>query len=157
MPEITPNFLFDSQALEAAEHYVSIFPNSSIRNISYYGANAPMPEGTVLTVDFILDGTAFTAINSGQHFAFNESLSFRVVCHGQEEVDHYWSALTAEGVEGQCGWLKDKFGVSWQVSPVEMGEYLGHSDPKKAQRAMSAMLAMKKLDLAVFEAAINGA
>jgi len=154
MPAITPNFLFATQALEAAEFYVGIFPNSSIGSVSYYGEGSPMPDGTALAVDFTLDGTDFTAINSGQDFAFNESVSFRVVCHGQEEVDHYWNALTAEGSEGQCGWLKDKFGVSWQVSPVEMQNYLGHPDPEKAQRAMAAMLGMTKLDLALFEAAV---
>ncbi len=155
MPAITPNFLFAVEALEAAEFYVSIFPNSSIGNISYYGEGSPMPAGTALSVDFELDSQAFTAINGGQAFEFSESISFRVVCHGQAEVDHYWDALTAGGSEGRCGWLKDKFGVSWQVSPVEMGQYLGHEDPLKAQKAMQAMLQMNKLDLALFEAAVN--
>ena len=155
MPAITPNFLFAVEALEAAEFYVSIFPNSSIGNVSYYGEGSPMPAGTALSVDFELDSQAFTAINGGQAFEFSESISFRVVCHGQAEVDHYWDALTAGGSEGRCGWLKDKFGVSWQVSPVEMGQYLGNEDPLKAQKAMQAMLQRNKLDLALFEAAVN--
>jgi len=152
---ITPNLLFESEALEAAQFYVGVFPNSKIGTVSYYGDNAPLPAGTVLVVDFSLDGNDFTAINSGQHFEFNESVSFRVVCHGQDEADHYWDLLSAGGSEGQCGWLKDKFGVSWQVSPVEMEKYLGHPDPVKAQKAMAAMLTMSKLDLAIFESAIN--
>lgn len=155
MPAITPNFLFESQAFEAAEFYTGIFPNSKIGSVSYYGEGAPLPAGTALVVDFSLDGVEFTAINGGQHFAFSESVSFRVVCHGQEEVDHYWNALSNGGSEGRCGWLKDKFGVSWQVTPVEMGLYLGHADPQKAQKAMAAMLQMSKIDLAVFESALD--
>ena len=155
MPQITPNFLFETQALEAAEFYVGIFPNSKIGTISYYGEEAPLPAGTVLVVDFSLDGNDFTAINGGHFFEFNESVSFRVVCHGQEEVDHYWDALSAGGSEGRSGWLKDRFGVSWQVSPVDIANYIGHPDPEKAQKAMAAMLQMTKLDLAVFESAIN--
>ena len=155
MPDITPNFLFESQAFEAAEFYTGIFPNSKIGSVSYYGEGAPLPAGTALVVDFSLDGVEFTAINGGQHFAFSESVSFRVVCHGQEEVDHYWNALSNGGSEGRCGWLKDKFGVSWQVTPVEMGLYLGHADPQKAQKAMAAMLQMSKIDLAVFESALD--
>jgi two-component system sensor histidine kinase QseC len=155
VPRITSNFLFNNQAGDAAEFYIRIFPNSKITGQDYYGEGSPLPAGTVLASNFLLDGQEFTAINCGQTFEFNESLSFRVVCHGQEEVDYYWNALTEGGSEGQCGWLKDKFGVSWQVTPVEMGEYLGNSDPRKAGRAMQAMMKMKKIDLAVFQAAIE--
>jgi predicted 3-demethylubiquinone-9 3-methyltransferase (glyoxalase superfamily) len=123
--------------------------------VSYYGEGAPLPAGTVLVVDFSLDGEDFTDIKGGEHFEFSESVSFRVVCHGQEEVDHYWNALSNGGSEGRCGWLKDKFVVSWHVPPVEMGSYLGHADPQKAQKAMAAMLQMSKIDLAAFEAALH--
>lgn len=155
MPAITPNFLFADCALEAAEFYVSIFPNSHVASVNYYGESAPMPAGTVLAVDFVLDGVSYTAINGGQDMLFSEAISFRVVCHGQAEVDHYWNALTAGGREGQCGWLTDRFGVSWQVSPVEMMNYLGNTDPQIAQRAMAAMLQMSKLDLDAFAAACH--
>jgi len=155
MPVITPNFLFEFQALEAAEFYVGIFPNSKIGSTSFYGEEAPLPAGTVLVVEFSLDGNDFQAINCGEIFEFNESVSFRVVCHGQEEVDHFWDALSAGGSEGQCGWLKDKFGVSWQVTPVEMEKYLGNPDHQKAQKAMAAMLQMNKIDLEAFEVAIS--
>jgi len=152
MPAITPNFLFATQALEAAEFYVSIFPNATLDSVSYYGPGAPLPEGTPLVAEFTLDGTAFQAINGGQAIEFTSSVSFRIVCHGQDEVDHYWNALGAGGAEGRCGWLTDKFGVSWQVTPVEMGEYLGHADPEVSQRCFMAMMGMKKIDLAEFEA-----
>jgi predicted 3-demethylubiquinone-9 3-methyltransferase (glyoxalase superfamily) len=155
MPQITPNFLFNSEALDAAEFYTKIFPNSTINSLSHYGEAGPLPAGTVLTVDFVLDGQDYTAINCGESFAFNASLSFRVICHGQEEVDHYWYALSDGGSEGQCGWLEDRFGVSWQVTPVEMGMYLGNPDPAKAGRAMKAMLQMKKIDLAQFQDAVD--
>jgi predicted 3-demethylubiquinone-9 3-methyltransferase (glyoxalase superfamily) len=125
VPTLTPNFLFTDQALAAAEFYTSIFPNSSIVHVSHYGPAGPLEEGTVLTVDFVLDGQAFTAINFGQPVVASPAVSFRVSCHGQDEVNFYWSALTDGGREGQCGWLTDQFGVSWQVTPVEMGEYLG--------------------------------
>ena len=155
MPTLTPNFLFNHEALEAAEFYVSIFANAEVRHVNRYGEAGPMEPGTVLTVDFVLDGLEFTAINSGATFVPNESISFRVSCHGQEEVDHYWNALSEGGSEGQCGWLKDRFGVSWQVTPVEMGNFLGHPDPAAAARAMTAMLQMSKIDLAGLQAAVD--
>lgn len=155
MPPITPNFLFALEALEAAEFYVSVFPNSAITDVNHYGDAGPLPAGTVLAVNFVLDGQDFTAINSGQAFPFSESLSFRVSCASQAEVDHYWDLLTHGGEEGQCGWLTDRFGVSWQVTPVEMGRYLGDPDPERARRAMTAMLGMTKLDLALFQAAVD--
>ena len=153
MPTLTPNFLFNDQALEAAEFYTGVFPNSSINHVNRYGEAGPLQEGTVLTVDFVLDGQEFTAINAGATFVPNESVSFRVSCHGQDEVDHYWNSLSAGGSEGQCGWLKYRFGISWQVTPVEMGGYLGHPDPAAAGRAMAAMLQMKKIDLDLLRAA----
>lgn len=156
MPRITPNFLFDSSAEDAALFYTRIFPNSRINGVSRGPDEGPSSPGTVMAVDFALDGHDFTAINAGKGVEFGESVSFRVVCHGQEEVDHYWSALVEGGSEGQCGWLTDRFGVSWQVTPVEMGSYLGHPDPDKARRAMSAMMGMRKIDLALFQAAIDG-
>lgn len=155
MLAITPNFLFNDQAGPASEFYVSVFPNSSITDTSHYGEGMPVPAGTVLATTFVLNGTEFQAINFLRPIEFNESISFRIVCESQEEVDYYWNALTEGGSEGQCGWLKDKFGVSWQVTPTQMGTYLGDPDPVRAQRAMQAMLQMKKIDLALFEAAVN--
>lgn len=155
MPQIVPNFLFNDESADAVALYVSIFPNSRIESTSYYGEGAPLPAGTALAINFVLDGQEFTAINSGATFEFNESLSFRVNCESQDEVDRYWANLSAGGAEGQCGWLKDRFGVSWQIVPTEMGKYLGDPDPQRAQRAMKAMLGMHKLDLAAFERAVN--
>jgi predicted 3-demethylubiquinone-9 3-methyltransferase (glyoxalase superfamily) len=155
MPKVTPCFLFNDQSLDAAEFYVSVFPNSKVGDISHYGDGAPMPAGTVLTVAFTLDGEDYLAINSGASFVFNESLSFMVHCASQDEVDGYWEQLTDGGEEGQCGWLKDRFGVSWQIVPDGMFQYLGDPDPERAQRAMQAMLGMRKLDLAVFQAAVD--
>jgi len=156
VPRITPCFLFDTQAHEAAEFYVSVFANSKVTNVGYFNDAGPLPAGTVLAVDFVLDGQDYTAINSGASFEFNESLSFRVNCADQEEVDHYWDLLCAGGEESQCGWLRDRFGVSWQIVPADLGKYLGDPDPVRAQRAMTAMLGMRKLDLAQFQAAVDG-
>lgn len=155
MPHITPNFLFATESQAAAEFYVSVFPNSSITNVSYYSESGPMPAGTVLTVDFQLDGQDYTAINSGAAFEFSEAISFRINCDSQDDVDYYWSRLAEGGEEGQCGWICDRFGVRWQVVPVEIGRYLGDPDPKRAERAMSALLQMRKLDLAAFQAAVD--
>ena len=157
MPRITPNLWFDSEAEEAAEFYVSVFPRSQITGISYYGDAGPGPTGTVLTVAFVLDGQPFTALNGGPAFNFSEAISFVVDCADQDEVDHYWARLSVGGEESQCGWLKDRFGVSWQVVPAGMGEVMGDPDPERAQRAMKAMLGMKKLDLAALRAAADGA
>jgi predicted 3-demethylubiquinone-9 3-methyltransferase (glyoxalase superfamily) len=156
MPRITPNLWFDTESLDAAEFYVSVFPNSEIRNVSHYGDAGPREAGMVLTVDFVLDGQEFTAINGGPEFTFDEAVSFLINCAGQDEVDHYWSKLTEGGEESQCGWLKDRFGVSWQVVPAEMGELMSDPDPARANRAMQAMLGMKKLDLAALRAAADG-
>ena len=157
MPTITPNLWFDTQGEEAAEFYCSIFPNSKITNVTHYGEAGPRPAGTVLTVDFVLDGQEYTAINGGPEFTFTAAISLLVNCADQEEVDYYWEKLTDGGQEVQCGWLKDRYGLSWQVSPVGMYDLLNDPDPKRAERAMRAMLGMKKLDLAALHAAADQA
>ncbi|MGW2118464.1 VOC family protein [Streptomyces zhihengii] len=157
MPRITPNLWFDTQGKEAAEFYVSVFPDSRITHVSYYGEAGPGPAGTVLTVDFVLDGMPFTAINGGPQFTFTEAVSLLVDCADQEEVDHYWARLGEGGQEGPCGWLKDRYGLSWQVVPAALGELLEDPDPERAQRAMKAMLGMHKLDVAALRAAADGA
>lgn len=157
MPRITPNLWFDTQALEAAEFYTSVFPNSEITNITHYGEAGPGPAGTVLTVDFTLDGQEYTAINGGPEFTFDEAISLLVNCADQDEVDHYWDTLSEGGEEVQCGWLKDRYGLSWQVAPVGMAELFNDADRGRADRAMQAMLGMKKLDLAALQRAADGA
>ncbi|MFI8929482.1 VOC family protein [Streptomyces sp. NPDC053474] len=158
MPKITPNLWFDTKALEAAEFYVSVFPNSKVNNVSYYGEAGPRPAGTVLTVDFELDGQAYTALNGGPEFTFDEAVSFLINCADQDEVDHYWSRLTADGgAAGQCGWLKDKYGLSWQVIPAALEELMTDPDAGRAQRAMEAMLKMQKIDVAALRAAADSA
>jgi predicted 3-demethylubiquinone-9 3-methyltransferase (glyoxalase superfamily) len=155
MPSITPNLWFDTQGLEAAEFYASIFPNSEITDVSHYGEGGPRPAGSVMTVDFILDGLRFTALNGGPEYVLNESFSLLIHCADQEEVDHYWNLLSDEGEEGRCGWLKDRFGLSWQVVPVGLVNLLTDPDPGRAQRAMQAMLGMSKLDLTAMRAAAD--
>jgi predicted 3-demethylubiquinone-9 3-methyltransferase (glyoxalase superfamily) len=155
MPRITPNLWFDTQSEEAAEFYCSVFPNSKIRNVSYYGEAGPREAGMVLTVDFVLDGHDFTAINGGPEFTFDEAVSFLINCADQEEVDYYWAKLSERGEEGPCGWLKDKYGLSWQVIPEGMEELLTDPDQARAQRAMKAMLAMGKIDVAALYAAAD--
>jgi predicted 3-demethylubiquinone-9 3-methyltransferase (glyoxalase superfamily) len=158
MQKITPWLWFDTQAEEAAAFYTSIFPNSRTLDVSRYGEAGPRPAGSVMTVSFELDGQQLVALNGGPEFTFNEAISFQVSCEGQDEVDEYWSKLSEGGEEGPCGWLKDKYGVSWQIVPTRLGELLGDPDPEKAQRAMQAMLGMKKLDIAALEqAALQGA
>ena len=130
MPRITPNLWFDTEGEEAAEFYVSVFPNSKITNVTYYGEAGPGTAGTVLTVDFVLDGQEYTAINGGPQFTFDEAISLSINCADQDEVDYYWDKLTEGGEESQCGWLKDKFGLSWQVVPAGMAEML--NDPDRA-------------------------
>jgi predicted 3-demethylubiquinone-9 3-methyltransferase (glyoxalase superfamily) len=157
MPQITPNLWFDTESQEAAEFYTSVFPNSEITNISYYGEAGPREAGTVLTVDFVLDGQRFTAINGGPQFTFSEAISLLITCSDQKEIDYYWTELTAEGgEESQCGWLRDRYGLSWQVIPAGMEALLGDPDKARGQRAMEAMLGMKKLDLAALQAAADG-
>lgn len=148
MPKISPFLWFDTQAEEAANFYTSIFKNSKIVKISRYGEGAPQPKGSVMTVAFTLDGQEFTALNGGPLFKFTEAISFIVNCKTQEEVDHYWAKLLAGGKESRCGWLKDKYGLSWQIIPTVLGEMLSDPNPHKAKRVMEAMLAMKKIDIA---------
>jgi predicted 3-demethylubiquinone-9 3-methyltransferase (glyoxalase superfamily) len=147
MPKTIPCLWFDGQAEEAAEHYTSIFPNSKITSISRYGADTPGPEGQVMTVNFTLDGVDYIGLNGGPQFPFTEAISFQISCADQEETDHFWDRLTEGGQESQCGWLKDRFGVSWQVVPTALMDALGDPDPGRAQRAMQAMLGMKKIDI----------
>lgn len=157
MPRIVPNLWFDTEGREAAEFYVSVFPNSKITDVTYYNEAGPRPAGTVLTVAFVLDGQEFIAINGGPEFTFTEAVSLMIQCEDQEEVDHYWAKLTDGGQEGQCGWLKDRYGLSWQVVPGGMVEMLNDPDPARSRRAMKAMLGMKKIDLAALRAAADGA
>ncbi len=155
MPRITPNLWFDTESMEAAEFYVSVFPNSEIRNVSHYGEAGPRPAGTVLTVDFVLDGQEFTAINGGPQFTFDEAISLLINCADQDEVDYYWTKLSDGGEEGPCGWLKDRYGLSWQVIPAGMGELMSDPDEGRGQRAMKAMFGMKKIDVAALYAAAD--
>ena len=157
--KITPNLWFDTQAEDAARFYVSVFKDSRITSISRYGSDAPGPAGSVMVAAFELDGQSFTALNGGPTFTISEAVSFVVNCETQEEVDYYWEKLS-EGGDAQaqmCGWLKDKFGVSWQIVPTALPDYVGGPDPEKAQRAMQAMLKMKKLDIAELKRAYDGA
>ena len=156
MPAITPNLWFDLEAKEAAEFYCSVFPNSKVTNVTHYGEAGPRPAGTILTVDFVLDGQGFTAINGGPEFTFDEAVSLLISCKDQDEVDYYWDKLTEGGQESQCGWLKDKYGLSWQVAPAGLEELFSDSDPDRANRAMRAMLGMKKFDIAALRAAADG-
>lgn len=159
MQEISPCLWFDTQAEEAANFYVSVFRNSKITNISRYGEAGQevhgKPVGSVLTVDFELTGQKFTALNGGPQFTFNEAVSFQVACQTQEEVDYYWEKLSADPASEQCGWLKDKFGLSWQIVPTRLGELLQDGDSQKAGQVMNAMLKMKKLDIGELERAYN--
>lgn len=156
MPRITPFLWFDTEALEAAEFYVSIFPNSRIDGVSHYTEAGPLPAGTVMTVDFVLDGQALRALNGGPEYQFNEAISLFISCESQDDVDYYWSRLTDGGEEGPCGWLKDRFGLSWQVVPAGFEKVFSDPDPERVARAMRAMFEMKKLDLAALQAAADG-
>jgi predicted 3-demethylubiquinone-9 3-methyltransferase (glyoxalase superfamily) len=157
MPRITPNLWFDSESEAAAEFYVSIFPNSKITNVTQYTESGPREAGTVMTVDFELDGQPFTAINGGPEFSFDEAVSLLISCKDQDEIDYYWTKLTDGGEESMCGWLKDRYGLSWQVVPEGWDDLFKEDDPGRADRAMKALLGMKKLDLAAIEAAANQA
>ena len=157
MSKISPCLWFDTEGEEAAKFYTSLFPNSRIREVARYGSAGPRPEGTVMTVSFELDGQEFVALNGGPDFTFNEALSFQVDCESQEEVDRYWSALSEGGEEGPCGWLKDRFGLSWQIVPRRLTELLGDLDRDKSQRVMQAMLKMKKIEIPELERAAKAA
>lgn len=155
---IVPNLWFDNQAEEAANFYVSVFPDSKIDFIAHYTEAGPGEPGTVLTVDFTINGQRITAINGGPIFTFDEAISLMIECESQEEIDRYWDALIADGgSESQCGWCKDKYGLSWQVVPIGMAEIFSDPDPSKAERAMRAMFGMKKLDMAELRRAAEGA
>ena len=154
---ITPFLWFENQAEEAANFYVSIFRNSKIETVHRYGDTGPGPKGTVMTVAFELDGQPFVALNGGPQFKFTEAISFVVSCDTQPEVDRLWEKLSDGGEKVQCGWLKDKYGVSWQIIPSLLGKLLGDKDAAKAPRDMQAMLQMRKIDIQALEAAANGA
>lgn len=159
---ITPCLWFDGEAEEAAGFYTAIFKDSRIRTISRYGKEGReihgRPEGSVMTVEFEIDGQAFTALNGGPLFKFNEAISFQVHCESQEEIDYYWERLGEGGDETakQCGWLKDRYGVSWQIVPKKLGQFFSGPASENAQRAMRALLQMKKIDIAAIERAYNG-
>jgi len=155
--KLTPCLWFDTEAEAAAKHYASIFKNSKVGAVSRYGKEGKeihgKEAGSVMTVEFEIEGQKFLALNGGPHFKFNEAVSFQVHCENQAEVDHFWSKLSQGGEEGPCGWLKDKFGLSWQVVPTVLPELLRDQDSAKGQRVMKAMLQMKKLDIAALKAA----
>ncbi len=157
MPTITPNLWFDGNAMEAAEYYVSVFPNSAITNVTHYGSSGPRAAGEVLTVDFQLDGQAFTAINAGPEFEFDEAISFLIECADQAEIDRYWNTFVGDGgQESQCGWCKDRYGLSWQVVPVGWADLLQDPDRERVDRAMAAVFTMTKIDIAAIHAAADG-
>ena len=157
MPQkIIPNLWFDTQAEEAANFYLSVFKNSRIISVTHYPEGAPGPAGSVMTVEWELDGQRFVGINGGPQFTFDEAVSFQIDCEDQAEVDYYWDRLTEGGQESQCGWLKDKFGLSWQVVPKGVDEVFADPDPERAQRAMQAMLGMVKLDIDALRRAADG-
>ncbi|MEQ9337413.1 MAG: VOC family protein [Miltoncostaeaceae bacterium] len=155
MPQIIPNLWFDTEALYAAEVYCSVFPGSSIDVVSHYPDDTIREAGMVLTVDFTLDGQRFTAINGGPQFPFTEAVSLLVDCADQAEIDHYWAALSAGGREGQCGWLTDRYGVSWQICPADMAGLMS-GDRARTARVFAAMMPMRKLDLATLRGAADG-
>ncbi len=157
MQKITPCLWFDTEGEDAARFYTSIFPNSKITEVARYGSAGPRPEGTVMTVSFELDGQEFLALNGGPQFTFSEALSFQVFCRTQDEVDAYWSKLSEGGEEGPCGWLKDRFGLSWQIVPTVLPELLADPDAAKSQRVMQAMLGMKKIEIEGLEQAAKAA
>lgn len=158
MPQkIVPNLWFDTEAEEAAEFYVSVFEDSRIVNVTHYTEGAPREAGMVMTVEFELDGQRFVGINGGPEFKFDEAVSFAIECEDQEEIDYFWDKLSEGGEEGPCGWLKDRYGLSWQVVPTGMEELFADPDKSRAERAMKAMLGMKKLDIAALRSAAEGA
>ena len=156
LSKITPCLWFDTQAEDAANFYTGVFPNSRVVNVSHYGSAGPRPEGMVMVVDFELDGQPFVALNGGPEFTFNEAISFQVSCESQEEVDDYWTKLTDGGQEVACGWLKDRFGVAWQIVPTVLDELIRDSDHERSQRAMKAMMGMTKFDIAESQRAAGG-
>ena len=156
MQKITPFLWFDNQAEAAANFYVSLFKNSKIVNIARYGEAGPGPKGSVMTVVFQLDGQEFIGLNGGPRFKFTDAMSLVINCKTQEEVDHFWEKLSAGGEKSRCGWLKDKYGLSWQVVPTVLDEMLLDKDAKKAQSVMQAMLKMDKIDIKTLKQAFDG-
>jgi predicted 3-demethylubiquinone-9 3-methyltransferase (glyoxalase superfamily) len=157
MQKITPMLWFDNNAEEAVNLYVSTFKNAKINSVSRYGDAGPGPKGSVMTISFQLEGQNFTALNAGPHFTFSEAISFVVDCQTQEEVDAFWEKLTSNGgKESQCGWLKDRFGLSWQITPRILIELIQDKDPVKSQRVMQAMMRMKKIDIQALKDAYDG-
>jgi predicted 3-demethylubiquinone-9 3-methyltransferase (glyoxalase superfamily) len=155
MQKFTPCLWFDTQGEEAATFYTTVFDNSRILDITRYGAAGPRPEGTVMTVTFELAGQKFLALNGGPQFTFNEAISFQVSCETQNEVDYLWSTLSQGGEEGPCGWLKDKYGVSWQIIPTALDELVSDPDTVKSQKAVKAMLGMGKIDIEALQRAVS--
>ena len=153
---ITPNLWFDTEAEEAAGFYISVFENSRIVNVTRYTEAGPRPAGMVMTVEFELNGQRFVGINGGPQFTFDEAVSFEIDCETQDEIDSYWERLSEGGKEGPCGWLTDRYGLSWQVVPTGMEALFADPDPKRAERAMQAMLAMGKIDIAALRSAADG-
>ncbi len=156
MQLITPFLWFDNNAEEAMNFYVSVFKNSRVGRVTRYGEAGPAPAGTVMTVEFELDGQEFVGLNGGPHFKFTEAVSFTVRCDTQEEIDYYWDKLSEAGQTSRCGWLKDKFGLSWQVEPRILGDLMADKDPEKAKRVMEAMLKMDKIDIEPIRRAYEG-
>jgi len=157
MPQkIVPNLWFDTEAEEAAEFYTSVFESSRIVNVTHYPEGAPREAGMVMTVEFELNGQRFVGINGGPEFKFDEAVSFAIECETQDEIDYFWTQLSEGGEEGPCGWLKDRYGLSWQVAPTGMEELFADPDKGRAERTMKAMLGMRKLDLAALRAAADG-
>jgi len=157
MPKIVPFLWFDGQAEEAARFYTSVFKkNSKVKEVLHTGDAGPGPKGSVLTVEFELDGQDFVALNGGPQFRFSEAISFQIECRDQDEVDYYWEKLSESGEKGQCGWLKDRYGMSWQVTPKVLPKMLTDKDQKKADRVMTAMMEMHKLDIDTLERAYDG-
>jgi predicted 3-demethylubiquinone-9 3-methyltransferase (glyoxalase superfamily) len=154
--KITPNLWFDTEAEEAARFYTSVFENSRTVFVAHYTEAGPREAGMVMSVEFELDGQRFVAINGGPQFKFDEAVSFQITCETQEEIDYYWEKLAEGGEEGPCGWLKDRYGLSWQVTPTGMEELFADPDPERARRAMEAMLKMGKIDVAALLAAADG-
>lgn len=156
LQKITPFLWFDDNAEDAVRFYTSIFENSKIGKVMRYGEAGPGPAGSVMTIEFELEGQQFTALNGGPHFKFTEAVSFVVRCGSQAEVDTLWAKLTDGGEESQCGWLKDRFGLSWQITPTVLLDMVGDEDPEKASRVFAAMFKMRKIDIKTLEAAYRG-
>jgi predicted 3-demethylubiquinone-9 3-methyltransferase (glyoxalase superfamily) len=153
MQKVTTFFMFNNEAEEAVTLYVSLFKNSKVVSMDRYGEDGPFPKGTLMSAEFVLDGQEYMAFNGGPHFTFSDGMSLFVNCETQAEVDHFWEKLSEGGEKGKCGWLKDRFGVSWQIVPTALGRLMGDKDPKKARNVMQAMLKMTKLDIAALQRA----